>query len=144
MSQDTNEPWSRKLQPQSPERKAAARKFATELASLSANTRCTNVMVLDVSGLSPVTDFFVLATGTSNRQMHTVVTDAIEFAKASGHAALATSGLDSITVQWILADLGDVIFHVFSDSARAFYDLENLYADAKRVDWKAEPAAKAK
>lgn len=109
---------------------------------MAADTRCTNVVVLDVSGLSPVTDFFVLATGTSNRQMHTVVTDVVEFAHANGHSRVATSGLDSSIVQWILADLIDVVFHVFSDSARAFYDLETLYTDAVRVDWSSSrPAA---
>ena len=135
MTEKTKELRPRKPEPESPQRKAAARQFAVELARLAADTRCTNVVVLDVSGLSPVADFFVLATGTSNRQMHTVVTDLIEYAHANGHKSVATSGLDSTVVQWILADLIDVIFHVFSEGARAFYDLETLYADATRVEW---------
>lgn len=142
MTEKTKELPTRKPEPESPERKAAAKRFAIEVAALAADTRCTNVVVLDVSGLSPVTDFFVIATGTSNRQMHTVVTDIIEYAHANGHKSVATSGLDSTIVQWILADVIDVIFHVFSESARAFYDLETLYADAKRVEWSSHrPAA---
>src|SRR6185503_4678860 len=58
-----------------------SRQFAIECARLVANTRCHNVVVLDVSGLSPVTDFFVLATGTSARQMKTVMEDVEELAE---------------------------------------------------------------
>ena len=60
----------------------AARQFAVESARLAANTRCHNVVVLDVSGISPVTDFLVLATGTSPRQMKTVIDDLEEMAEA--------------------------------------------------------------
>jgi ribosome-associated protein len=128
----------RKSQPQSPQRLEAARKFAIELAQLAANTRCSNVVVLDVSAQSPVTDFFVIGTGTSNRQMHSVAEAAIEFAEAQGYRPLATAGMDSSNAQWILADLVDVVFHVFSESSRSFYDLENLWAEARRVEWATE------
>ena len=142
MIEKTKELRTRKAEPQSPERKAAAKLFAIEIAALAADTRCTNVLVLDVSAQSPMTDFFVIATGTSNRQMHTVVTDIVEFAHANGYKSVATAGLDSTIVQWILADVIDVIFHVFSEEARAFYDLETLYADAARVEWSTHrPAA---
>ena len=62
-----------KTSEQTPLRYESAKSFALEAARLAANTRCTNVVVLDVSGLSPVTDFFVIATGTSPRQMRTVI-----------------------------------------------------------------------
>jgi len=141
MSDATKPAGSRKVQPQSPERLEAARKFAIELARLAANTRCTNVLVLDVSAQSPVTDFFVIATGTSNRQMHSVADDVMEFAEAQGLRTLATAGMESSNAQWIVTDFIDVVFHIFSDSARAFYDLENLWAESRRVEW-AEPAKK--
>lgn len=143
MTEATLAVHGKKTQPQSPQRLEAARKFAVELARLAANTRCSNVMVLDVSGQSPVTDFFVLATGTSNRQMHSVADDVMEFAQAQGLPTLATAGMDSSNAQWILTDFIDVVFHVFSESARAFYDLENLWAEARPVEW-AEPAKKAR
>jgi ribosome-associated protein len=114
---------------------AAARKLAMEIAKLAAGTRCSNVVVIDVSTLSPVTDFFVIATGTSNRQMHSVTEEVIEFAEAQGYRSLATAGLDSSNAQWILADFIDVVFHVFNEASRSFYDLENLWAEAKRVEW---------
>src|SRR5689334_845248 len=92
---------------ESPERLAAARSFAIDAARLAANTRCHNVVVLDVGGLSPVCDFFVIATGTSPRQMRTVADDIIELAQTQKFAPLSESGLDGAT--WVLVDCIDVI-----------------------------------
>ncbi|HEY7090418.1 MAG TPA: ribosome silencing factor [Tepidisphaeraceae bacterium] len=118
---------------ESKERLAAARAFAVEAARLAANTRCHNVVVLDVGGLSPVCDFFVIATGTSPRQMRSVADDVVELAEAQNFRPLHESGLDGAT--WILVDCVDVIVHFFNEDARHYYDLENLWGDAKHVDW---------
>ena len=118
------------------------RAFAVELARLSFNTRCRNVAVLDVRGLSPVTDFMVVATGTSPRQMRTVVDEAEELAASKGYSAITRSGYEGES--WILVDFVDVVVHVLSDESRVYYDLDNLWGDAKRVDWQAGmPAASA-
>lgn len=109
------------------------RQLAIAVAKLAADTRCTNVVVLDVSSFSPITDFLVLATGTSPRQMRTVADDCIEAAEHKSYRAMSTSGYDGNA--WICVDLIDVIVHVFSQEARAFYDLDNLWADAVRVEW---------
>jgi ribosome-associated protein len=115
------------------QRAAAARKFATDVARLAADTRCINVVVLDVRGLSPVTDYFVLATGTSPRQMRTVCEEAGELGENSGYAPLGESGLEGES--WMLIDFVDVVFHAFSAEARAFYDLDGLWGDAAKVEW---------
>ncbi len=117
------------------------RRFAIEAARVAANTRCHNVVVLDVSNLSPVTDFFVIASGTSARQMRTVVEDIEELGLSRGSRGLARSGLEGET--WMLLDFVDVIVHVFNDSARAFYDLDNLWGDARRVDLEPAEVARA-
>jgi ribosome-associated protein len=114
-------------------RAAGARKFAIEAARLAANTRCHSVVVLDVGGLSPVCDYFVIATGTSPRQMRTVADDLLEFAQAQGFAPLNESGLEGES--WLLVDCIDVIIHLFSEDARHYYDLDNLWGDAKPVEW---------
>jgi ribosome-associated protein len=111
----------------------ASRAFAIEAATLAANTRCSNVVVLDVSGLSPVTDFFVLATGTSPRQMRTVMDEVEELADAQKFGSIGTAGYEG--ENWMLLDCVDVIVHVFSLNARIYYDLDNLWGDAKRVEW---------
>jgi ribosome-associated protein len=112
----------------------AARQFAIETARLAANTRCHDVVVLDVRGLSPITDFFVLATGTSARQMATVMQDVEEFGRTQGYTPLSRSGYEGET--WLLCDMVDVIVHVFNQESRQFYDLDGLWGDAKRVEWK--------
>lgn len=103
------------------------------MARLAADTRCTNVVLLDVGSFSPVTDYVILATGTSPRQMRTVADDSTEAAEAHGYKALSASGYDGSA--WICLDLIDVVIHVFSEQARVFYDLDNLWADAVRIDW---------
>ena len=103
---------------------------------MAANTRCHQVTVLDVRGLSPVTDYFVIATGTSARQMRSACDDIDELAAEHGYKALSHSGLEG--EQWMLMDFVDVMFHVFSQEARMFYDLEGLWGDAKTVPWEDE------
>jgi ribosome-associated protein len=96
--------------------------------------------VLDVTGLSPVTDFFVIATGTSARQMRTVVDEVAELGERQDFAAFTRSGTEGES--WMLLDCIDVVVHVFSADARQFYDLDALWGDAKRVEWNdAQPAA---
>jgi ribosome-associated protein len=113
---------------------AEARQFAIECARLVANTRCHNVVVLDVTGLSPVTDFFVLATGTSARQMKTVMQEVEELAQQRRVGCLGRSGYEG--EMWMLCDMVDVLVHVFSQDARMYYDLDSLWGDAKKVEWR--------
>ena len=108
---------------------------------MAASTRCHSVAVLDVRGLSPVTDYFVIATGTSPRQMRTVAEDIEEMAGPMGYLPTARSGYEGDV--WLLADFIDVIIHIFNEEARQFYDLDNLWGDAKRVEWQAAKPAQA-
>lgn len=110
-----------------------ARTFAIEAARLASSTHCRDVVVLDVSGLSPVTDYFVLATGTSPRQMRTVADDLRELGEQDDFRPLSTSGYEGDS--WLLIDCIDVVCHVFSEQARLFYDLDGLWGDAPRVQW---------
>jgi ribosome-associated protein len=114
----------------------AARQFALQAAWLAANTRCHDVVVLDVGGLSPVCDYFVIASGTSARQMRTVADEISELGEKSGFRSYGAAGYEGES--WILVDFIDVVVHLFSDEARRFYDLDNLWGDAKRVDWKSQ------
>ena len=118
------------------QRSDAARKFAIDAARLAAHTRCHNVVVLDVTGLSPVTDYFILATGTSPRQMRSVCDELAEFGPTQDYAPLAQNGTDGES--WMLIDFVDVVVHVFSQEARQFYDLDGLWGDAQQVEWREE------
>jgi ribosome-associated protein len=115
----------------------AARQFAIDAARLIADTRCSQIVVLDVSGVSPITDFLVIASGTSPRQMKTACDNVEEIADPRNFRALSHSG--DTSSNWTCIDFVDVVIHVFSTEARRFYDLESMWGDATRVSW--EPAA---
>ncbi|MCC6425066.1 MAG: ribosome silencing factor [Phycisphaerales bacterium] len=121
------------LEPPAARMKGACQ-FAIEAARHAFHTRCSNVIVLDVSGLSPVTDFFVIATGTSATQMRAVANQVGALGEKSNFAPFSTSGQEGES--WILVDCIDVVFHVFNGDSRPYYDLDNLWGDAPRIDWR--------
>lgn len=86
--------------------------------------------------MSPVTDYLVLASGTSGRQMRSTADDAIQMGKKTEFRPLSAS-LDSET--WILVDFVNVLLHVFSGESRSYYDLEGLWGDAKPVEFTPGP-----
>ena len=87
---------------------------------------------MNVRGLSPVCDYFVLASGTSARQMRSVGDQIIELADNQKMKAIHRDGYEGES--WILIDFVDVIVHLFSDEARRYYDLDNLWGDAERIE----------
>lgn len=107
--------------------------FAIELARLADGHRCDDVTVMDLRGLSPVTDFFVICSGTSERQMRTAAEHMIDYGKKLGEPPYSRAGLDSAT--WILVDFVDVVVHIFTPEHRRYYDLELLWGDAPRIEW---------
>jgi len=112
---------------------AEARDFAVDAARIAHDDRCENVVLLDVRGLSQVTKFIVVASGTSDRQMASVLEHILAHAKETGHGAFGRSSDEGRT--WMLADFVDVVVHLFEPNTRAHYDLEMLWGDAKRVEW---------
>ena len=113
-----------------------ARRFAIQAARLAANTNCQNVVVLDVSAVSPVTDFMIIATGTSPRQMQTVCDEVEDAGEGQDFKAFSRVGDDS--ANWTCIDFVDVVVHVFSQDARGYYDLDGLWGDATHVAWREE------
>jgi ribosome-associated protein len=116
----------------------AARVFAVEAARTLSDDKCEDVVVLDVSGISPVSDFIVIGSGTSERQMRSVLAHVEDQGRGSGFAPFHSSDDDRGT--WLLADFVDVVVHVFEPNTRAHYDLEMLWGDAPRIAWE-RPAA---
>ena len=86
-----------------------------------------NIVTLDVAALTPMTDYMVLVTGTSNRHVKALVDTANESSKAIGIQPLGIEGRESY--DWVLVDLVDVIVHVMNEEARNFYELERLWSD---------------
>ena len=116
--------------------KNAARTLAIEAARIASDSHCEDVVILDLQGVSPVTDYFVIATGTSSRQMRSVADDVGTFGKSIGQPAWQKAGMDSS--QWVLMDFVDVVVHLFDQQARGYYDLELMWGEAPHVEWARE------
>lgn len=110
-----------------------ARALAIEMARMLADDKCEKIEVLDCAGLSPVTDYIIIASGTSDRQMNAVLDHAMELADESGMPAVRQARDENST--WLLADFVDVVLHLFEPNTRAHYDVESLYPDATEVPW---------
>ena len=113
-------------------RPQSAVEFAKAAGQLAAATRCTDVVLLDVSNRSQVAHYFLIATGTSARQMTTVADQIAELGEKMGFKPWRISGAES--AKWILIDCVDVVVHLFDPASRAFYDLEMLWGDCPRVE----------
>lgn len=97
-----------------------------------------DILLLDLSSLLVVTDVFVVASGTSNRHVRTLVDEAEEALKTLGRRPLRREGVDH--GEWVLLDYGDVVIHVFDRPTRAYYELERLWADAPMIDFERSPS----
>jgi ribosome-associated protein len=95
------------------------------------------VLLLDVSELLVITDVFVIASGTSGRHVLTLAEVVEERLAKLGRKPLRREGLEHAT--WVLLDYGDVVVHLFDEPTRRYYDLERLWVDAPRTEFK--PAA---
>jgi ribosome-associated protein len=108
-----------------------------ERACLSAHVATENkardVVVLDMRGITPLYDFFVLATGNSRRQIHTIAEEIDAALHEQGDLRLSIEGYEAS--KWVVQDYGDVVVHIFNPDTRQYYGLEDLWADAPRVNW---------
>jgi ribosome-associated protein len=108
-----------------------------ELALAAARTASENqgrdIVVLDLREVTPVFDFFVIASGTSRRQLH-AMSEEIDH-KLEDDLDDKRMGIEGYREsRWILLDYGNVVIHLFDDETREYYDIENLWAQATRVD----------
>ena len=109
------------------------RQFTIEAARILSDDKCEDVIILDLRGKSSVTDYFVIATGTSDRQMSATADHIDEHAHKIGLRLFKNKRLDSEV--WVLMDYIDVVIHIFDGEHREYYDLELLWGDAPKVDW---------
>ena len=112
------------------------RAFALAAAKLAADRRCTEVLVLNLKDKSPATDYFVIATGTSDRQMRSIADEISQTARKKGLQRFGRAGYEQ--GRWILLDFIDVVVHLFDNEYRDYYDLELLWGDAEHLQWKRE------
>jgi ribosome-associated protein len=110
-----------------------ARQFAIELAQLAEDLKSQDVVALDLRTIGTVTDFTIICTGTSERQMRAVADAVIEHGRKLGQRPYGFAGTENSI--WIIVDFVDVVFHIFSKPYRDYYDLELLWGDAPRLEW---------
>ena len=130
----------------SPKRKAAAEapaSFGSHLPTevrraveLALDRKALDIVVLDLRGISSATDWFVVTSGTSDVHVKAIADGITEGLDAEGVSAGHVEGLTGR--RWVLLDFIDFVVHVFHPQARLFYQLENLWGDAKR--WEAPEA----
>jgi len=119
--------------------RAAEPRDSQALARLAARTAASKqggaVVILDVREVITITDYFVIVSGTSDRQVTTIAEEVVKELKTKGVRPVRTEG--GLGARWVLVDFVDLVVHVFHEEEREFYRLENLWQDAPVVDWEA-------
>lgn len=113
-------------------------KLALAAAHVAEENRGRDIVVLDMRELTTMFDFFVIATGSSRRQLHAMSEEIDRVLEQElGDRRMGVEGYNES--RWILLDYGDVVIHLFDDEARKYYNLEELWCDARRVEVPAGP-----
>lgn len=124
-------PTPEAIRPSGPPENPRAHAMARKIAQIALDMKAKDVVVLDVRGMTSYADYFVVASGESDRQVSAIAERVQTTLKQQdGAQTIGTEGTD--TGQWVLLDYGEVVAHLFFTEARAFYDLEGLWADAPR------------
>lgn len=106
-------------------------KNALKAAELALDKKAYDLQLLNVQELSSLTDYLLIASGRSDRQVQAIAESIRLGLKAEGMLPLAAEGIDE--GRWALLDYGDFMVHVFQPSVRTFYDLEGLWSEASQV-----------
>jgi ribosome-associated protein len=116
-----------------------SREIAMAVAIAAIEKKASGLEVIDVAGRVDYADFLVLMSGRSDRHVTALASAIEESLRKHNKRALAVEGLPHAS--WVLMDFGDVVVHVFQDDARAAYDIDGLWMDARRVPFPATPQA---
>ncbi len=94
--------------------------------------KALDITILDISEIASFANYFLICSGDSSRQIQAIADEVELKLKSSGYRANHIEGYRN--AEWVLLDHVDLVVHIFSRKARAFYDLERLWRDAKRID----------
>ena len=108
-----------------PEPPPSAEALLTEVHAAMEEIKARDVTEIDVRGKTSVTDYMVVASGTSTRHVKSIADEVVRFAKKTGVMPLGVEG--EREAEWVLVDLGDVIVHVMLPRVREYYALERLW-----------------
>lgn len=108
---------------------ASPEALAMQIAGAASSKQATDVLVLDIGALIEITDYFVICSGATERQVRAIVAD-IEKA-VSPRKPIRREGERDL--RWVLLDYGDVVVHVFAQAEREYYEIERLWVDAPQI-----------
>ncbi|MDW8246173.1 MAG: ribosome silencing factor [Sandaracinaceae bacterium] len=112
--------------------KKRSRELAFAVAEAALEKKASNVLIIELVGKASYTDYLVIMSGHSDRQVSSIAEGIVEeVEKKCGLRCLSVEGLPN--AKWVLVDWGDVIAHVFHEDVRAYYALESLWLDANQV-----------
>ncbi len=123
----------------SPASPRASESLARQAAALCAGLKARDVLALDLHGITDMTDYFVIASGTSDTHVRAIAQQVLDGMQAAGHAAAHVEGLEQ--GRWVVLDFVDFVVHVFHPTLRDFYQLERLWGDARHVPLETPGAA---
>ncbi|WP_203361682.1 ribosome silencing factor [Bacillus sp. REN10] len=106
------------------------------VAKAADDKRAEHIVVLNMQGISLITDYFMICHGNSDKQVQAIAREVKEQAEELGYTVKRMEGFDE--ARWILIDIGDVVIHVFHRDERVYYNLERLWGDAPQVDVESE------
>ncbi len=113
--------------------RADAASLALDLGRLALNRKAENMVLLDVRGLCGFTDFMLIISGRSSRQVQALAEHVRGEAKKLSLLPLGLEGLNQ--GRWVVLDYGDVVVHIFLEEVRAYYDLEGIWSEAPLFEW---------
>jgi len=109
-------------------------RLATTIAALAADKKAADIVALDLRGVAGYTDFFVVASGNTDRQTK-AIHDGVHLGLKNDHGMLPRRVEGLGEARWILMDYLDVVVHVFTPETRDFYRLESLWGDVPRQEF---------
>jgi len=112
---------------------ADSQALAVRFAKLAQERNAEDILVLDLRGVSPITNFFVIGTGTSSRQIAALADELQSLGKELDNKVWKSAGLG--VGDWVVLDFVDVVVHLFNQDLRKHYDLELIWGEAPRIDW---------
>ena len=118
-------------------KKWSSLQFAKHVARLAEEKLAEKIVLMDVGQAIQIADYFIIAEGKNKRHLTTIAESIASDLKKDGIHRIA--GTPMTDENWVLLDFGPVVLHVFSAKGRAFYDLENLWGDCKRLKWRRLP-----
>jgi ribosome-associated protein len=109
-----------------------SREMAKTACHALSEKKAEDLRVIEISEISPLADYFIIATGSNTNQIQAMVDAVDEALTKAGHPVKQIEG--NRNSSWVLMDYGDIIVHIFSQEDRLFYNLEKIWTDGKRIE----------